>query len=164
MSRFDSRGNAMLLTVLAVVLIGGFLYWLYWRAQNLETSFQVAEQDTAAEQVLASVDSLAANPSGAAGSRVLFDSAAVGSGLGRAVFTLRLNDTTAYPVLMNPSLIQQQTQLYGGDLVVVGGRIYSLTDSIAEQWVQNGAVDSAMAERIPASPSFLLADTLALRN
>lgn len=164
MSRFDSRGNAMLLTVLAVALIGGFLYWLYWRAQNLETSFQVAQQDTASEQVLSSLDSLALNPSAAAGRRVRFDSATVGSGLGRGVFTLRLNDTTTYPVLMNASLIQQETELYGGDMVMVGGRIYTFTDSIAQQWVQSGAVDSAMAERVPSTPTFLLADTLTLGN
>lgn len=163
MSRFDVRGNATLLTVLAVALIGGFMYWLYWRAQNLETTFQATQQvDTAAEQVLGSLDSLAAGPGDLSGRRVLFDSAAVGTGLGRGVFTLRLNDTTSYPVLMNPSLIQQGTELYGGDEILVGGRIYTLNDSIQQSWVESGAVDSAMANEIPSSPTFLLADTLTL--
>lgn len=163
MSRFDSRGNATLLTVLAVALIGGFMYWLYWRAQNLETTFQATQQaDTAAEQVLTSMDSLAAAPAALSGERVRFDSAAVGKGLGRGVFTLRLNDTTAYPVLMNPTLIQRQVELYGGDMVLVGGRIYTLNDSIRQSWVEGGAVDSAMADQIPSSPTFLLADTLTL--
>jgi hypothetical protein len=163
MSRFDARGNATLLTVLAVALIGGFMYWLYWRAQNLETSFQAAPQDTAAEQVMTSVDSLTPDSAGGiAGRRVLFDSALVEQGLGRGVFTLRLDDTTSYPVLMNPSLIQRQTEMYGGDEVLVGGRIYTLNDSIQASWVESGAVDSSMADAVPASATFLLADTLTL--
>lgn len=163
MSRFDARGNATLLTVLAVALIGGFMYWLYWRAENLETSFQVAEgQDTVEEQVVSNLDSLRSNLAGLAGQRVLFENAPVASGMGRAVFTLRLDDTTSFPVLMSPSVIQQEVELYGGDVVLVGGRIYTLNDSIKQSWVESQALDSEMAGDVPETPTFLLADTLAL--
>lgn len=163
MSRFDVRGNATLLTVLAVALIGGFMYWLYWRAENLETSFQVAEgQDTVEEQVVSNLDSLRSNLAGMAGQRALFESAPVASGMGRAVFTLRLDDTTSFPVLMSPSVIQQEVELYGGDVVLVGGRIYTLNDSIKQSWVESQALDSEREDEVPDTPTFLLADTLVL--
>lgn len=163
MWRADSRGNTTLLTVVAVVLVGGFMYYLYHRSQNLETTLKPTAADTASEAAaLRSVDSLAGNLAGAVGERALFDSIRVAQGLGRGALSLRLNDTTTYPVLLNASLIQQGTQVYGGDQVTIGGRIYTFNDSIRQEWTNTGAVDSSMVENVPLAPSFLLADTLSV--
>lgn len=163
MSRADSRGNATLLTVLAVVLIGGFMYYLYHRSQNIETTLKPTTADTASQAwSFRSLDSLATDLTGSIGERVLFDSAQVAQGLGRGVFSLRLSDTTSFPVLMSATLIQQGTRVYGGDRVTVGGQVYTFNDSIRQEWVSRGAVDSTMAGDVPGTPSFLLADTLSI--
>ncbi len=67
---------------------------------------------------------------------------------------------SAYPVLLSPDLIAGNTQVYGGDVVRLHGRVYSLNDSIRGQWVEAGAVNEAAAGNIPAMASFLLADSL----
>ena len=104
------------------------------------------------------------DPGGSIGRAAVVDSIAVATGLGQGAFALALSETTSYPVLLSPDAIQRlraaNTTLYGGDLVFVRGRVYTLNDSIRGAWVNSGAVDAGMAENIPIGPSFLLADSV----
>lgn len=158
----DSRGSTALLYVVAVALIGGFMYWLYLRSQQVETTVQPQTQEDTAQVESLSLDDLRRDAEGAAGSRAVLDSVPVATGLGRGVFAIQLDSARAYPVLMNPELIQRGEQLYGGDVVTLAGRVYVYTDSIGQEWVDRGAVSGSAAENIPSSPSFLLADSLVL--
>ena len=62
--------------------------------------------------------------------------------------------------LLSADLIARDTQIYGGDVVRLVGRVYSLNDSIRGQWVSAGAVEEGAAGNIPRIESFLLADSL----
>lgn len=158
MARPNLRGTSSLLLVVAIAAMGGFLFWLYQEASSLDEEVTpVMEDDSEAQFTL---DSLRESQDGLVGRTVTLDSAPVANSLGRGVFTLRLNDTLAYPVLMQTDLIQMETNVIEGDQVTVRGRFYTLTDSIRSEWVSRGAVDSAATEEIPSSNSFMLADSV----
>ena len=112
---------------------------------------------------------LAESPGGSVGKVVDIERVAVLESLGRGVFLVQLvstgpeGDGGAYPVLLSPDLIARNTQVYGGDVVRLYGRVYSLNDSIRGQWVEAGAVNEATAGDLPMSASFLLADSLEVK-
>lgn len=159
------RGTAGLTTILgvvAVLLTAGFMFWLYARSSSLEEP--VVEEtlpDTGGPSL--GVAELAADPEGAVGSRVAAEQVEVASRLGRGVVAVRLEETSIYPVLLSRDLIQRDVQLYGGDVVSVWGRVYVLNDSIRGAWVEAGAVDQGREGAIPASASFILADSLVIQ-
>lgn len=161
MARSGFRGTSSLLMVLAVAAMGGFLYWLYIQAQSVERTVTPVTQDTAAStEEGVTLASLSSSPRAAIGKNAVLDSVEVGASLGRGVFTLAVADTMGYPVLLSRDMIQRGLTVYGGDRVTVGGRIYTLNDSIRQAWVGLGAVDSASADSIPKLASFLLADSV----
>ena len=155
------RGTSSLLMVVAVAAMAGFLYWVYQEAQAVESSLQPTMEDTAsATPTDVTTASLAADPAGAVGRSTVLDSVEVDRTLGRGVFTVFLNDSVFYPILMDAQLLQRGATVYGGDRVTVEGRFYTLNDSIVQEWVNRGAVDSTSRGDIPAVASFMLADSL----
>jgi hypothetical protein len=151
--------------VVAVATMAGFLYWVYQEAQSVESSLQPTMQDTAsATEGALTRASLAADPGGAVGRSAALDSVEVSQNLGRAVFTVILNDSVDYPILMDGQLLQRGATVYGGDRVTVEGQFYSLNDSIVQEWVSRGAVDSESRENVPAVASFMLADSLDIQE
>lgn len=159
MAARGTRGVSTLLTVVALMTVGAFLGWLYWRAQALpepvtpETEAETDGGETVtAERLLEDLEA-------AVGSTGGLDSLPVAQRLGQAVFSVQLNGQN-YPVLMNTQLLERQTQVYGGDLVSVQGQIYPLTDSIRAAWMEQGLVESGNEGDIPGTPSFLLADSV----
>jgi hypothetical protein len=150
------------LTVVAVVAVIAFMFWLYRESGELPTVDQFADTDQTRPSV--TVADLLTDPAGAVGSEVMIDSIGVVMGLGEAVFSLALDETTSYPVLLDSDMIQrfrmQQMRLYGGDAVALRGRVFSLNDSIRVEWVNQGAVDRAMLTNLPRTPSFILADSV----
>jgi hypothetical protein len=145
MTQRGSTGLSTVLIIIAVAMVGGFLLWLYRTAQSLELS-----QD----------------PATSVGKVADIGEVSVLQSLGRGVFLVQLTSVEAegegspYPVLMSPDLIAGNIQVYGGDVVSLHGRVYSLNDSIRGQWVEAGAVNEAAAGSIPGIASFLLADSL----
>lgn len=159
------RGTSTLLMVVAVATMAGFLYWVYQEAQSVESSLQPTMQDTAsATEGAMTRASLAADPAGAVGSSAALDSVEVAQNLGRAVFIVILNDSVDYPILMDGQLLQRGATVYEGDRVTVEGQFYGLNDSIVQEWVSRGAVDSASREDIPGVASFMLADSLDIQE
>ena len=158
------RGTTSLLLVVAVAATGGFLYWVYQQAQSTESSLQPTMQDTASAEQEITPELLATNLSAAVGREGILDSAEVGASLGRGVFTVSVSDTVAIPILMSTELIQRGATVYGGDRVTVGGRFYTLNDSIRSAWVERGAVESGSAGDIPGVTAFMLADSLDIQS
>lgn len=147
--------------VVAIAAMAGFLWWVYQQAQSVESSVAPAMEDTASvEQTGVTPATLASNAGSAIGMSATFDSMEVTSSLGRALFTVALNDSMDLPVLLDPDLLQRGATVYGGDRVTVGGRFYTLNDSIQGTWLERGAVDSAQADEIPSMAAFMLADSL----
>lgn len=151
-------GIGTLLSFVALVAIGVFLVWLYRESSQIETAVEPVE-----EVVLAAGDILA-DPAAAIGSRASLDSIPVATGLGQGAFALSLSESTPYPVLMSPDVIQRLRavgiRVFGGDTIFVSGHVYTMNDSIASEWIKQGAVDQEMGGSLPATVSFLLADSV----
>jgi len=164
MSNRGEGAIGAILSVVALLAIGGFMYWLNLQSKQVEAerAAELAAQ-VEAERDLNAGD-LLNDPAGSVGRTAVMDSISVGASLGQGVFTLALSGSSQYPVLLGPDAIQRlrmaNTTLYGGDVVFVAGRVYTLNDSIRGAWVAEGAVNSGMAANIPMSPTFLLADSI----
>ena len=164
MTRKGSTRLSTVLIIVAVALVGGFLLWLNRSSAALDEATPVMVEDDVGEVVDLVV--LGQDPSASVGRVADIASVAVVQSLGRGVFVVGLtsaNEASPFPVLLSPDLIARNTQVYGGDVVRLYGRIYSLNDSIRSRWVELGAVNEAAAEAIPQSTSFLLADSLELK-
>lgn len=159
MGRSGFAGTSSLLLLLALAALGGFLFWLYSQAQSLDEDVEPVMDDTT-EATAPTLESLATDPAAAIGEEAVLDTVVVSDRLGRAVFNLRLNDTLTYPVLLEAAMIQRGLTVYSGDRITVGGQFYELSDSIRDEWLARGAVDSASADDVPDVASFLLADSV----
>ncbi|MDX1395959.1 MAG: hypothetical protein R3195_16375 [Gemmatimonadota bacterium] len=165
MSNRGEGAIGAILSVVALVAIGAFMYWL-----NLESREVEAEREAAAAAAIEAArdlhaGDLLADPAGAVGRDVVIDTIPVAAGLGQGALSIALSETVAYPVLLAPDAIQRLrmaniTNLYGGDRVFLAGTVYTFNDSIRGVWVSEGAVNAGMEESIPMSPTFLLADSL----
>jgi len=163
MARSGFRGGSSILLVVALAVMAGFFYWLYRQSQQIEQTVTPAMADSTSEgPPPVTLASLGSDPASAAGQSATFDSVKVGSRLGRGVFTLIVNDTLDYPVLLDARLLQRGTTVYKDDRINVGGAFYTLNDSIRSEWVKRGAVDSASAAQIPSLPTFMLADSVSI--
>lgn len=159
-----SNGASGLGTVLSIVALGaiaGFMYWLNQRSGELpEATAEAPIEDI----VPSNAADILANPAAVVGDEAQIDTIGVALGLGQGAFSLALDDSTAYPVLLNADAIQRlrmrSMQVYGGDRVYVHGTIFTVNDSIRALWVEQGFVDETMAANIPITPSFILADTV----
>ncbi len=156
-----SRGVSTTLMLVAVVAVAGFLVWLHWRSRAAPESVEPVTQQEQVEADRISADELLADLEAAIGSPGLLDSVPVNQRLGQAAFAVQLNGDR-YPVLMTTELLQRQMQVYGGDLISVRGQIYPLNDSIRNAWVDQGLVEEQNRADLPGTPSFLLADSVAI--
>jgi hypothetical protein len=147
--------------VVAVLAVVGFMWWLDRKADSLGTDVApVLEEVENSGPVDFNIAVLAAEPAGQVGETGYLRSTAVAQRLGRGAFTLQLDSAVTYPVLLSSDLIQRDTQVYAGDMVTLYGHVFTFNDSIRSVWVEQGAVDQQNAGAIPASPSFIMADSL----
>lgn len=149
-----------MLLFLSIVAVVGFMFWLDRAADTLPTNVEpvLDEEEVVAEL---SLGQLASDPAGVVGSTGVIRSVEVAERLGRGAFAIRLDSATVFPVLLSPDLIQMGTEVYGQDLVTLHGHVFTFNDSIRAVWLDQEAVDAENAEAIPATPSFMLADSLA---
>jgi len=167
MSNRGEGSLGVILSLVALIAIGGFMFWLSKKSDAIEARRAAAEAAVVeAERDLTAGD-LLADAAGSGGRRAVLDSIPVAAGLGQGVFAVALSDGVSYPVLMTSDPIQLLRRagitIYGGDIVYVAGQIYTFNDSIGNVWVTEGAVNEGMGDQIPASPTFLLADSVLVR-
>ena len=166
----SNRGEGSLgaiLSVVAIAAIGAFMFWLNAQSREIEEERAAAAAALAEAERDLNAGDLLTDPSGAVGRRTVIDSIRVAAGLGEAAFAIALSETVQSPVLMASDPIQRLRMagitLYGGDIVFVSGQVFTFNDSIANVWVEQGAVNEGMGEQIPTAPTFLLADSVTVR-
>lgn len=164
MSNRGEGGLGAILSVVALVAIGAFMFWLNQQSNQIDAEREAAAAAQAEAERDVSAGDLLADPTGSIGRHAVMDSVRVAAGLGQAAFSLALTDSVAFPVLMGSDAIQRlraaNITLYGGDMVFVAGRVYPLNDSIRGEWVAQGAVNEGMRGSIPSVAAFLLADSV----
>ena len=154
-----SRGGSAWLTILAVLFVSGFLYWLVMQARAIESEVPVVTEDSG-EVVEFIPAQLAAEPGSIIGQTGVLTDLGVTARLGRGAIAVDLDGTNSYPILLARDLIQRNTMILPGDRVTAYGRAYTLNDSIRAEWVNQDAVDAENADAIPATASFVLADSI----
>ncbi|WP_419163635.1 hypothetical protein [Candidatus Palauibacter sp.] len=164
MSNRGEGGLGVILSIVALAAMGTFMYWLNLQSREIEMARVEAEEAALDAERDLNAGDLMADPRAALGRRVVIQGIRVATGLGQGAFALALSDSVAYPVLMESDPIQRlrmaNITIYGGDSVFVSGQIFTYNDSIGVAWVTSGAVQEGMGERIPISPTFLLADSV----
>lgn len=144
----------------SIVLIAGFVFWLQWRIGGLEANVAPELED---DEPMLLLNDLRGDLGRAVGSQAEIGLVTVGQSLGRGVFTMQIdeNDENAlFPALLSRDLMARDTQVYGQDRLTAWGHIYTLNDSIRSEWVRLEAVTADNAGAIPATPSFMLVDSL----
>jgi len=160
MARTGWGGGTAGLLALTVVVVLGFLFWLNSAAQNLETTVAAELGSEEAVTRVFTVAELRDAPGSVIGQVGRLEAALVERRLGRGALALQLDSASTYPVFLSNDLIARGTEVYGQDRVDLFGHFFTLNDSIRAEWVSQQAVDAANASAIPATPSFLLADSL----
>lgn len=157
----DSRGASALLTLVALLLVAGFFYWMYVQAESVQTDVEpVTEEEESGELTDFVPAQLVDAPESLLGDEGVIRNVGVSQSLGRGVVTVDLDGENQYPVLLGPDLIARGTALSSGERITVYGTVYSLNDSIRGAWVERDAVSRANARAIPSTSSFVLADSL----
>lgn len=149
-----------MLAILAVLAVAGFLYWLNLQAQAADQGVEVITEGDTGETPDIIPAQLVDAPGSLVGTAGVLRDIAVKETLGRGVVTVDLDGTNAYPVLMGSDMIARNTQLANGQRVTLYGRVYTLNDSIRSAWVAGQAVEQGRESAIPATTSFVLADSV----
>jgi hypothetical protein len=149
-----------LLAILAVLAVAGFLYWLNLQAQAADRGVEVVTEGDTGETPDIIPAQLVDAPGSLVGTAGVLRDIAVKETLGRGVVTVDLDGTNAYPVLLGSDMIARNTQLANGQRVTLYGRVYTLNDSIRSAWVAGQAVEQGRESAIPATTSFVLADSV----
>ena len=143
----------------AIVLVAGFMYWLYAQSSSIQATGP-ADADTTATVETVSDTSFAVNPLQFARRRVVLEGVRVADVLGRAALTLELPGRPGYPVILDRTVVGDELSIVAGDNLALGGWVYALNDSILDVWVQRGFFEPENRELMSADSTFFLVDSL----
>lgn len=145
------------LMTVAVILIAGFMFWLYRQSSTIEVaSFG---PDTT-ELPLIQVDSFAVDPERYSRRRVLVTPVRVVTPLGRASLALDLPGRPGYPAILDRPVLESNLQVIAGDNISIAGWVYALNDSILDVWAQRGFFEPENRESLSGYTTFFLVDSL----
>lgn len=145
------------LMTVAVVLIAGFMYWLYWESSRIEVG--TIGPDTI-DLPRVSPEVFSADPQRYARKRVLVRPVQVVTRLGRAALALDLPDRPGYPAILDRPVLESEVQVVAGDNLALAGWVFALNDSILGVWSQRGLYDPENQESLRGHETFFLVDSL----
>ena len=145
------------LMTMAVILIGGLMYWLYAASSSIETA--VFGPDTTSLPRIAAAD-FAADPEAYSRNRILVTPVKVVTRLGRAALALDLPGRPGYPVILDRPVLESEFEVIAGDNLTVAGWVYALNDSILDVWSQRSLFDQENRQNLEGHTTFLLVDSV----
>jgi hypothetical protein len=149
MASFGSRkgasdGGSVILMVLTFLTVAGFLYWL--RGEAADTQVAVVEAGPSDAGLLDSapiVDApvFGSDPLAHTEGVIRINNLAVQSAVGGEAFFVEMpNHSGPYLVKMGARVIADSVSVPSGSTVSVVGRVYAMSDSVADDWVASGAI------------------------
>ena len=149
MASFGSRKGAsgtgsLVLVIMTFVVVGGFLVWL--NIQAAETEVAVVEDtsggsDEAASAPVVEAAVFGSDPMANSGGVFRINGLAVQSNVGSQAFFVEMpNQSGPYLVKMGPRVVADSVSVVSGSRVSVVGRVYAMSDSVADDWVASGAI------------------------
>ena len=145
------------LMTVAVLLIAGFMYWLYWESSRIESAG--IAPDTA-ELPRVSPEAFAMDPGRFARKRVLLQPVQVVTKLGRASLALSLPGRPGYPAILDRPVLESELEIVGGDNLAIAGWVFALNDSILDVWSQRGLYEPENRGNLEGHDTFFLVDSL----
>ncbi len=145
------------LMTLAVVLIAGFMFWLYRASASIERP--VVGPDTI-ELPRVTPEEFSTDPERFSRKRVLVTPVRVVTPLGRAALALDLPGRPGYPAILDRPVLEQDIQVIAGDNIAIAGWVFALNDSILSVWAQRGLYDPEHRENLQGYETFFLVDSL----
>ncbi len=149
MACFGSRkgaaaGTSVILMVATFVVVGGFLAWL--NKQAAETQVEVVEDTSGRGGLLGSARIVEAavfgsDPMAHSEGVVRINNLTVQSAVGSQAFFVEMpNQPGPYLVKMGARVVADSVSVPSGSRVSVVGRVYAMSDSVADAWVASGAI------------------------
>ncbi|MCG6987883.1 MAG: hypothetical protein LJF06_06855 [Gemmatimonadetes bacterium] len=145
--RRGAAGLTVPLMILAVVIIGGFFYWLFLQASDQKAKEQMQLDSIQAAKANAYPDArevagtdLEQDPAGLVGALVKVEPLPVASDLGTQGFWLELPNKNPFLVSLDDSLIADSLKVPAGENVEVVGIILTMSDSVVDSWVKAGHI------------------------
>lgn len=145
------------LMTVAVILIGGLMYWLYAASSSIETA--VVGPDMTSLPRIAAAD-FGADPEAYSRDRILVTPVKVVMRLGRAALALDLPGRPGYPVILDRPVLEAEFEVIAGDNLTVAGWVYALNDSILDVWSQRSLFDQDNRQNLEGYTTFLLVDSI----
>jgi hypothetical protein len=146
-SRRGAVNLGMPLMIVAFLIMGGFLYWLFLQAQAQKAEEAVKMQEAAAEKANTYPDAtsvmgveLQKDASPMVGKLVKVEPLPVASKLGTQGFWLELPNKNPFLVSLDDSLKADSISVRAGQKVTVVGTIRAMSDSAVNAWVSSGAI------------------------
>jgi hypothetical protein len=144
--------------VAAIIVVGGFMYWLYASAGRIDTGVVVA--DTVIELPRVADTTFVANPEQFSGDRILLAPVTIADTLGTATVTIDLPGLAGYPLILERSVLEAEITVVPGDAVAIAGSVYALTDSLLDVYVQRGFFRRESRALLEGQTTFFLVDSL----
>lgn len=141
----------------AVVLIAGFMFWL-WRASSTIERSTVGPDTTELPRVTAG--EFAADPERFSRRRTLVTPVHVTEVLGRATLALDMPGLPGYPAVLDRPVLEQEVGVIAGDNVAMAGWVFALNDSILDVWSQRALYLPENREKLAGHTTFFLVDSL----
>lgn len=157
----DKTGaTARLFQVLSVLVVGGFLYWLYVASEP--TEFAVAEEDVEEiEAIDLGVEALRTSPFEYIGEQVRIENTEVTEILRQGVFFFRVGDEEGVPLMVRMSdelMGEAGFQPLPGDRGLLVGTVQEVEEELIERWNQAGVFeDPEQLLRAQTQPVYLFA-------
>jgi|SRR5690606_24383557 len=156
-SRRGATNLSMPLMIAAVVVIGGFLFWL-----NGQTAMERAVRQATADSVAAAEEERRATPGVTTvaasalqmdatpyeGQRVRVEDLPVASTLGSQGYWLEMPNRNPFLVSLSPQVRNQGVTAEAGDLATVEGTVVAINDSVLTAWTDAGTI--AEGDRLAA--------------
>jgi len=146
-SRRGAVNLGMPLMIVAFLIIGGFLYWLFLQAQSQRAEEAVKMQEAAAEKANTYPDAadvmggqLQQDPSPLVGKLIRLEPLQVASRLGTQGFWLELPNKNPFLVSLDDSLKADSISVQSGQKVTVVGTIMAMSDSAVNAWMSSGSI------------------------
>ncbi len=139
-SRKGEAGSlSMYLMVGAFLVAGGFFAWLSVEATPVEV--EVVEGGEGAPAMVVATEAFGMDPMAHAGTLIEVRGLGVNSHVGaEALFLLVPGQANPYIVKMLPEVAANAEEIENSATVAVTGRVYAMSDSVADAWVASGGI------------------------
>ncbi len=142
----------------AVILVGGFMYWLYAASSSIESGIVVADTVESVPRVTAT--DFVIDPTQYSRERILLSPLGVAERIGRAALTVDMPGLAGYPLILERSVVESEITVVPGDQIAIAGQVYALNDSLLDVYAQRGFFEPENRAKIEGHSTFFLVDSL----